>query len=1412
MSITQHHSEWLSLMSGDVSGPFLTMPVLEELLPNGLDTIDSSITRPVRQACDDWISNPVGIQHAWVNFVLQSVLEFPASDLVSDQSIPPHCLAELPEFAETVRPDYALLEPAQGSKQREPVLLITVYKPGTKLEVPLAGSRSTWSPAQRMAELCKSSKVPLGLVTDGERWMLVHAPWGQTVSYVSWYASLWLEEPLTLRAFITLLHHRRFFGLTEEETLLKLMERSANEQHRVTDALGRQVRSAMTELLRAVDTIDRQATVTGGIPLIIHIQPKILYEAALTVMMRLVFLLAAEERGLLRLGEELYDNAYAASTLRDQLREVADMHGEEILEYRHDAWMRLLTLFRAVYSGIEHEDLRLPAYKGSLFDPDRYPFLEGRADGTTWRTEPAKPMPISNRVVLHLLESIQFLRDKTKTGQTEACRLSFRGLDVEQIGHVYEGLLDRTAARAPQVLLGLEGSAAKPEIHLRLKDLEERAASLEELLDFLQEKTGRSRSALKSALSGNSRRGRRPVRIDQQASLLNTDQSAESSGVDHETINRLSLVCDNEQELVQRIIPFAGLLRSDSFDLPVVVLNRGLYIRPGSQRRDTGTHYTPRALAETLVEATLEPHVYMGPEQGLPKANWKLRSPQHILSLKICDMAMGSGAFLVQACRYLAGKLAESWKALAREHPDSPLALGLAAQPDNGNGQDLLPQDDEERLALARRLVADRCLYGVDSNPLAVEMAKLSLWLVTLQRDRPFTFIDHALKCGDALLGVHDLRQLEEFSLSGHMEDTQIIFGSMGLKAMVEDGRKQRNKLGAILSDSALHVAAKEALHAEAERALSPARLAADILVMQTLENGGKLDAGEREILVDRLLSPDVAQDVDAQNMWREKLSVVLKADNPGFTKPFHWVLEFPEVFDRDNGGFDAIVGNPPFLGSQRMKEALGHNYREYIVEREAGGVRGKADLVAFFFLRAGKLLRRNGDFGLIATNSISQGDTREVGLLQLEQVSFTIRKAWPDVPWSGSATVTTSQICLHNGLWAGQIFLDDNEVSMISSFLTKSNVDLWESKLLVVNTNIAYQGTIVLGDGFIVTEIVVGNWLNETGENKDVLFQYMGGEELTTHPEQKPSRWIISFWDWDESKASQYKLPFQKVAQDVRPIRQRKKEDGTYKLRNPLPQRWWQYADKRPALFHALGRGNLFESHPEEWKNVQFPLRRTLVLSRVSKHGTFCFIPNEYIMSEALCVFASDDAALFAQLQSGIHRVWAYKMSSKMRTDLRYTPSSAFETFPRPRFTPKQEQPLRDLGETLHQTRASNMRERWIGLTALYNMIHDPEISDTDIIHLRELHEQVDQFVAAAYGWDDLDLSHSFHSVDYLPVNDRVRHTFSEAVRFELLDRLTLLNKERWEEEQRTTPQAGKKAKKKKKIQQEGPSLFDLL
>lgn len=1399
MTTKQHHAEWLSLM--EVSGPFLTMPVLQEAMPNGLDRLAPNLVPLLREAVTQWEADKHAQLHALVQTVLREVLGFAPAQVAEGQHIPHHCRLLLPEYGETLAPDYALMDHAV--QPPAPLLLVSVVRPEQKLDSPMPGSRCSWSPAQRMAELCRSAHCPLGLVSNGHAWMLVHAPasvggmGSGTVSYITWYTELWMEERLTLQAFVTLLGAQRFFACAEQYTLPRLMQDSANKQHEVTDALGRQVRSAMTEFMRALDRIDRNARDTGGIPLLAGLTPQHLYEATLTVMMRLVFLLAAEERGLLRLGEQLYDEAYAVATLCDQLRSVADNHGEEVLEYRHDAWTRLLALFRAVHGGVEHENMRLPAYGGSLFDPDRYPFLEGRPAHTHWRAEAARPIPVDNRVVLHMLESLLFLRDKAGTGQAEACRLSFRGLDVEQIGHVYEGLLDRTARRAEAVLLGLAATKERGEPHLSLTELEEariRDTDGKSLLELLKQHTGKPITTLRSAL-------KKTPTLEQRRTL--------------------NIACGNDAVLLERVLPFTALLREDSFGLPVIIPADGLYIAPGSQRRDTGTHYTPRHLTEILVKATLEPHVYEGANDGLPRDQWQLHRPAHLLGLKICDMAMGSGAFLVQCCRHLGEKLSESWQCYAAE-----------ALPQHEVWPDL-PAEEDERLTLARRMVADRCLYGVDINPLAVEMAKLSLWLVTLQRDRPFTFVDHALKQGDSLLGVTSMKQLEEFSLDADSENAKVlplVFGSTDMRHAVSEAVQRRTALECIPSDSPLSVQRKEALLQESEDATRKLRWRAHALVLESLAAGGKLSEDARAVLVDNVLALSREGDVAPLRQWVEGKKRGLAEANPMLTWPFHWALEFPEVFDRDNGGFDVLVGNPPFLGSQRMREALGNDYREHMVELIGKGARGKADLVAYFFLRAAALTRWGGDFGLIATNTLAQGDTREVGLLQLEAFC-DIRAAWTDVPWSGDATVATSQTVLRKGKtrrmafqtaplnlestdmgtalhYAGHLQLNDQAVAYLSSFLIDGE-QAWEARPLQANAGKAFIGSYVLGEGFLTTEEQAQAWIAEDASKASVLFPYLIGEDVTTHPEQKPSRWIINFWDWSEQKAQAHTEPYIQLLEQVKPIRQRRKVDGSYQLRLPLPIRWWHYADKRPALYHALGRGHAFTKHPEEWNENSLPLPRVLVTSRVSKHGFMAFVPNNSIYSEQLVVFASADAALFALLQSTVHHVWARKMCSTLETRLRYTPSSAFDTFPRPLLIFDDELPL--VGENLHARRAAVLKERQIGLTTLYNALHNPKVQDADMVELRRMHADLDVAVARAYGWEDLDMGHAFRSVGYLPDNDNTRHTIPEDTRLEILRRLTRLNKERWEAEQAANTKPAPKAKATRK-KSSGPGQGSLL
>ena len=421
MSTKRHHAEWLSLV--EVSGPFLTMPVLERVFPHGLNAHDPEHFRSLRVAYDEWSDNQEGrrpnpaIHKAWIDFVMKQTLSLPDEVLAEGQAIPQTLKAVISEHGETLRPDIVVRNPERGDNPGKARLLVQVYPLGQDLEKPVVGRHWKASPSTRMMELLHATDVRLGLVTNGEWWMLVDGPRGETTGFASWYSGLWLEEAITLRAFQSLLSVCRFFSVADNETLEAMLAESATNQQEVTDQLGFQVRQAVEVLIQSLDRADQD----HGRELLAQVPETVLYEAALTVMMRLVFLFSAEERELLLLGDPMYDQHYALSTLVAQLQEAADEYGEEVLERRLDAWCRLLSTFRAVFGGVQHDRMKLPAYAGNLFNPDRFPFLEGRKPNTTWKSTPATPLPVNNRTVLHLLRSLQYLEMKG-----EARRLRFR--------------------------------------------------------------------------------------------------------------------------------------------------------------------------------------------------------------------------------------------------------------------------------------------------------------------------------------------------------------------------------------------------------------------------------------------------------------------------------------------------------------------------------------------------------------------------------------------------------------------------------------------------------------------------------------------------------------------------------------------------------------------------------------------------------------------------------------------------------------------------------------------------------------------------------------------------------------------------------------------------------------------------
>ena len=1343
MSIARHHAEWLSLI--DVSGPILSMPVLMRVFPQGLEAHDPDRFRTLRIAYEEWEddqssgkANPA-IHIAWIRFVLADMLDLNGEVLAEGQGIPQTLQVNGSFPGEVLRPTMIVKNPTGHPQAGTPRLLIQTYPLSQNLDKAVRGSKWKSSPGDRMIEMLQGSGVRLGLVTNGERWMLVDAPKNETHCFASWYSHLWLEESITLQAFRSLLSADRFFNASEKDTLEALLAESASNQQEVTDQLGYQVRRAVEVLVQSFDRADQD----HDRRLLGSVSEAELYEAALTVMMRLVFMFCAEERKLFPLNNDFYGDHYALSTIREQLRRAADQHGEEILERRYDAWCRLLSTFRAVYGGVRHDRFCLPAYGGNLFDPDRFPFLEGRKADTSWQDTQADPLPVSNRTVLHLLEALQLLQMKVPGGgPVEARRLSFLALDIEQIGHVYEGLLDHTAKRATEPVLGLSGAKDKePEIPLSKLEAV-RAKGDEALAEYLRKETGRSEKALAKALKA-------------EPDMLQ--------------VNRLQAACGGDGELWGRIRPFAGVIRDDTFGYPVVITKGSVYVTAGTDRRSSGTHYTPPKLTQPIVRYTLEPLVYVGPAEGKPDNEWVLRPPAELLDLKICDMACGSGAFLVEACRYMSKRLVEAWEEIEQKSggkvrilPDGKVSQGKPTdQP--------IPLDADERMAYARRIVAQRCLYGVDINPLACEMAKLSLWLLTLAKDKPFTFLDHAMRCGDSLVGIHTLDQLKNFNLDP-AGGKQYLF-TEPLETMVDEAVALRLKIEQMPANTVEDVETQKHLLDECEEKMSLLKSAADMLISAEFKPG---NASERQG------HRDHAAVVTGQYLKEKddvEFSLVARNELNG-RRPLHWPLEFPEVFEGD--GFHVFVGNPPFMGGRKITTNLGGPYLSYLLFCR-DRINGIADLVCHFFRRAFECLRVGGVFGLVATNSIAEVDSRVGSLEPLVADGGYIFRAHTHLPWPGQAAVIVSTVYVANG-FSPQNILNGDEVSSISPSLTEGERLADRPLPLVHNRHLGHSGSKIMGDGFKLSQQERDALLGTEPPCEHLLKELLGGADINDSVTHAPSRFVIDPGSMDETQISQFPAIYRRLREMVYPSRSLIKDTAKRKY-------WWRFAGTSDALYESITG-----------------MEACIACSRVAKYVMFALIPTQgaamqRIFDESVVVLALDRPTHLALLQSSLHTCWVDAWGSKMGSAPRYTATEVLETFP----FPTSYDSLNQIGQAYISQRAYAMGKAGSGLTATYNRFHNPDEAAEDIQKLRELHVEMDKAVASAYGWNDLDLGHGFHET-----KQGTRFTISEPARREVLARLLKLNHERYAEEVAAGLHEKKNASARGAKRKRGPNVTD--
>ena len=905
---------WLELLQ--VSGPFLTLPVAHRVFPNGLPEVPVQQRATVRALVAQMMDDRGASRHAVITAMLRDVFDW-QQHLVIDDAMPQTLTEIVADHGVTLRPDFGYFDEAEDDAAED---ADTVDEDGSDLsdasedeeqeddgdsegddaEASGEGTSSgpwkllgmvtawgthpltrtttgTWTAnaVERLAVLLRARDVPAGIVTDGRWWALVTAPRGGATGAAVWDASLFSEEPKSLEGLVALLTRSRFQAAQPKDKLPALFAESLERQEEVTEQLGRQVREAVELLVTTLDQLDRESNGT----LLAGVSDDDFYAGVVTMMMRVVFLLFAEERRLLPSDDDLYVTAYSVGHLVEQL-EQADSLGA-VLGQRTAAWHRLLAVTRAVHSGVAHEDLRLPAYGGGLFDPDRYPWLEGRPDAGT-PAAAARPPAVDDRTVLRMLRAVQYV-----VIGGERRRLTFRALDVEQIGYVYEGLLELEVRTATETVLGLARPSKWPQ---KIKeDAEITLASAADLKvkDFT-DRTGWSAKRVQAALA--------------------------NPAADAERVSGLQRAVA-DPELADQITPSLPRPASASTTLgrPAIFPAGSRYVTRSHRRAATGTHYTPRSLAEEVAEGALQPLVYRpGPLETSDTAQWRIRPSKQILELKVADIAMGSGAFLVAACRYLADRLIEAWL-------DEGDAEALAMDLHRTAGRVGADAEADQLLLKARREITEHCLYGVDINPLAVEMAKLSLWLITMDTERPFGFLDDRLAAGDSLLGLVSLEQLESLHVDAK-EGRRLHHGTLDFASEWRDKLAQaadlRRKITATGGVTIRDIEHKARLLAQAEKLSGEITTVADAITAAGLANaklkGKKLDQAFLGLYVSVSNEKDLAPYVE-KNLQDPRPAGTVERE------PFHWPLVFPEIFaDTTDAGLRRHHRQPAVPGRQQ--------------------------------------------------------------------------------------------------------------------------------------------------------------------------------------------------------------------------------------------------------------------------------------------------------------------------------------------------------------------------------------------------------------------------------------------------------------------------------------------------------------
>lgn len=840
----------------------------------------------------------------------------------------------------------------------------------------------------------RAGQEHLAVITNGRQWRLVFAGLDFD-AWCEWDVDLWFDEggySEQVSAFRTLLQPVLWDppNAEDDQLLLRAIRDSRKGQADLSKSLGERVREAVETLIDSHGDVLRDRCGEK--------ETSEIYRAAARIVMRLVVVLFAESRELLPADNAVYYGQYGLAGLRDHLERM-NVRGAGRLARSFSAWPRILALFRLIYSGSHHPDLPMPAYGGELFAPgnkDAEGILQRAI--ATFETACFEQQIMSDRQVYDLIDKITRTTIRLRQGRSSIrvnAPVDFSDLSSEYVGILYEGLLDFELRMAPPgdpvIFLSIGNQPALPLSRLEQMD----DSALKKLFENMKKDATPDDTDEETAEAEDES-------VDQNEESDDGEESAEEENTDKyeydedarrsvrsraESWARSAVIAGKLARKPRgRMTPEKKLVYEEAIGKKakqlvsrVVLPGEWYLVRWGGTRKGSGSFYTRPGLAVPTVQRTLRPLVYDVPvdepgesitttaqSESIPKP------PEEILSLQVVDPACGSGTFPVAALRYLTDGLYASLNHHGRisEHAGRSVVSLIEDRSENDQkeaklGEELIPcrpddQDFESRMkAVLRRHVVERCIYGVDLDPLAVELCRLSLWIETMDRSLPFSFLDHKIKCGNALIGAW----FDTFQHYPVMAWKNREGGDKNHKNGVHYKKEERTKAIKSFVRERMTPDLVDVLLGQRElfekKKTSPEHVHDDaLMLLERLHELPVHEAAERARLYkeeivgseswlslkeamdlwcacwfwpdDELDAAPLPSSIHAPSPETKSVAARIAREN----RFFHWELEYPDVFRAEKQGFDAVLGNPPWNISKPISKEFFSNidplYRGY--------------------------------------------------------------------------------------------------------------------------------------------------------------------------------------------------------------------------------------------------------------------------------------------------------------------------------------------------------------------------------------------------------------------------------------------------------------------------------------------------